>query len=84
VGTVSKRIVAAVLLEHADAIGRCLPGGAAGCLVLSGLLADDVPAVADRFARLLGIEPLRTSRGDWHGLRFVVPGGFAEGASPCR
>lgn len=81
-------IVAAVLLEHADAIGRCLPGGtpggAAGCLVLSGLLADDVPAVADRYTRVLGIEPLRTSLGDWHGLRFVVPGGFAEGASPCR
>jgi ribosomal protein L11 methyltransferase len=80
-------IVAAVLLEHAAAIGRCMTSGtpreAARCLVLSGLLADDLPVVADRYSRLLGVLPVRTSLGDWHCLRFVVRSGV-DGALPCR
>jgi ribosomal protein L11 methyltransferase len=81
-------IVAAVLLEHATAVCRCVRRGTdatlSGCLVLSGLLADDVPAVADRYARLLGVGPLRTALGDWHCLRFGPSTGNTDGGLPCR
>jgi len=81
-------IVAAVLLEHAEAVcGRVRRGpngGLAGCLVLSGLLGDDVPAVADRYERLLGVGPLEASLGDWHCLRFAPPAGGDDGAPSCR
>lgn len=62
-------IVAAVLTEHAallcDRVGR---GG--GELVLSGLLANEAAAVADRFAALLGSRPQIHERGAWHCLTF--------------
>ena len=67
-------IVAAVLLEHAEAICRQIRRGAngrfEGCLVLSGLLAADVEPVSARYARVLDGLPLQTSLGDWHCLRF--------------
>lgn len=81
-------IISAVLLEHAEAVcGRVRRGpngGLAGCLVLSGLFGADVPAVADRYERLLGVGPLETSLGDWHCLRFAPPAGGADGGSSCR
>lgn len=65
-------IVPAVLLEHAerlcDHVGRS-PGG---CVVLSGLLADEVGPVADRYARLLATSPRQTQLGEWHCLQFSV------------
>lgn len=64
-------IVAPVLLEHADALcSRVTRDG--GTVVLSGLLAADVPAVADRYAALLGSPPLVRERGKWHSLRFTL------------
>jgi ribosomal protein L11 methyltransferase len=62
-------IVAPVLLEHAAALcGRMGPGGG---IVLSGLRADDVPAVAERYAEILGAAPETTARGDWRCLLFA-------------
>lgn len=62
-------IVATVLTEHAallcDRVGR---GG--GELVLSGLLADETPAVADQFAALLDSRPQILERGAWRCLSF--------------
>lgn len=61
-------IVAPVLLEHADRLcGRL--GRAAGC-VLSGLRAEDVETVANRYAVLLGCRPLVADRGEWRCLTF--------------
>lgn len=61
-------IVAPVLLEHADRLcGRLTSAG--GC-VLSGLRAEDVEAVANRYAALLGCRPLVTDRGEWRCLTF--------------
>lgn len=61
-------IVAPVLLEHADTLcGRL--GRAGGC-VLSGLRVEDVEAVANRYAALLGCRPLVTDRGEWRCLTF--------------
>lgn len=62
-------IVAAVLLEHAADLSDRLTRHD-GDLVLSGLRADDVPAVADCFAALLGTRPRILSQGDWCCLSF--------------
>jgi hypothetical protein len=40
--------------------------------VLSGLLADEVPRVADRYAAELGRTPLIRERGAWRCLVFVI------------
>lgn len=65
-------IVAEVLLAEAAAVcGRLQRGSTAGCLILSGLLDADMAAVAKCYQRHLGVEPIRSSRGDWHCLRFV-------------
>jgi hypothetical protein len=62
-----------VLLEHAERLRDRLGRGPEGsCLVLSGLRAEEVGPVAERYARLLAAAPLRTTLGDWHCLRFVV------------
>lgn len=62
-------IVAAVLLEQADVLcGRVSRRG--GEFVLSGLLAAETQAVAERFATLLGICPRITERGVWRCLSF--------------
>ncbi len=70
-------IVASVLLNHVDRLcSRLRPvdgGPPAGCLVLSGLLADDLSAVSERYALALGTAPLHTSMGEWNCLRFVMP-----------
>jgi ribosomal protein L11 methyltransferase len=62
-------IVAAVLLEHAAPLCGHVsrPDGE---LILSGLLADDLPAVANCFAALLGVQPSLQERGDWRCLIF--------------
>lgn len=39
-------------------------------LVLSGLLADETPAVAEHFTRLLDIRPQIQQRGVWRCLSF--------------
>lgn len=63
-------IVASVLIERAaELCQRVRRDG--GMVVLSGLLADDVPKVADRYAALLGCRPLVRQRGEWHSLRFT-------------
>jgi len=63
-------IVAPVLLEHAEALcGRLAAGGG---VVLSGLRAEEVTLVADRYASLLGCRPQVTARGAWHCLTFAT------------
>jgi len=64
-------IVAPVLVEHAESLCRRVrsPGG---CLVLSGLLAEEVPGVAGRYAAELGCQPLVRERGDWRCLVFTA------------
>jgi ribosomal protein L11 methyltransferase len=64
-------IVAHVLLEHAPVLCRRVTRDG-GMVVLSGLLADDVPAVADRYTAILGPQPLVEMRGDWRCLSFVL------------
>lgn len=64
-------IVAPVLVEHAKALCRRVRAGR-GCLVLSGLLAAEVPSVVDRFAAELGRSPLVRERGDWRCLVFRI------------
>ncbi|MFN9369257.1 MAG: 50S ribosomal protein L11 methyltransferase [Planctomycetia bacterium] len=68
-------IVPAVLLEHAERlcgrVGRVAPGN---CLVLSGLLADEVGPVTERYGQLLRAAPGHTSLGEWHCLRFAAVG----------
>jgi ribosomal protein L11 methyltransferase len=63
-------IVASVLVKHADALcARTARHG--GELVLSGLLADEVPAVADRYTALVGSRPHIQKRGPWRCLSFL-------------
>jgi len=64
-------IVAPVLVEHATALCRRVQAGH-GCIVLSGLLAAEVPRVADRYTAELGCRPLVRERGDWRCLEFVI------------
>jgi ribosomal protein L11 methyltransferase len=64
-------IVAAVLIEHAAAVCRRLQA-ARGCLVLSGLLADEVPTVVERYAAELGVTPTVRERCGWHCLSFAA------------
>jgi ribosomal protein L11 methyltransferase len=64
-------IVAPVLVEHAEALCRRVRAGH-GCLVLSGLLADESPLVADRYTTELGCTPLVRERGDWRCLVFGI------------
>lgn len=60
-------ILRVVLLEYAaELVARLAPGGS---LVLSGLLATDVPEVGLRYAALLaGREPNVHRRGEWRAL----------------
>jgi len=78
-------IVAEVLLQLADgvcgAVRRDEAGAIAGCVILSGLLADDVPRVAAAYAARLGAVPLETRLGDWYCLRFAA-GGYAGREGP--
>jgi len=64
-------IVAPVLVDHAAALCRRLQAGR-GCLVLSGLLADEVPLVADRYRAEIGRRPLVRERDGWHCLTFAL------------
>lgn len=70
---VCANIVAEVLKAHADTLTALVvrPGGG---LVLSGLLAGEAVAVADRYAALLGAQPRITQAGDWQCLRFTAAG----------
>jgi ribosomal protein L11 methyltransferase len=64
--TVVANILRSVLLESAQQLAtRLSPGGA---LVLSGLVATDVPEVTVRYANLLGRRPDVHGRGDWRAL----------------
>ena len=64
-------IVAPVLVEHAATLCRRVQKEH-GCIVLSGLLADEVPRVADRYTAELGCRPLVRERGDWCCLAFLT------------
>jgi ribosomal protein L11 methyltransferase len=83
-------IVADVLLAHAEPlchrVRRAESEAAPGGLVLCGLLAADVPAVADRYSRLLGAAPFHTTLGEWHCVRFAPrAGGVGQAAAiDCR
>ena len=77
-------IVAAVLVAHAEAlcslVCRDAGVGLVGCVVLSGLLAEEWPEVAGRYTGLLGTNPVMTSMGDWHCLQFMS----REAGRSCR
>lgn len=62
-------IVAPVLLTHAASLSSRL--ASAGTLILSGLLAEDVTAVAEDYRRRLGSDPHLTTLDGWHCLRFT-------------
>ena len=62
-------IVAPVLLAHAAPLSSRL--APAGTLILSGLLAEDVAAVATDYRQRLGREPHVTTLDGWHCLRFT-------------
>jgi ribosomal protein L11 methyltransferase len=65
-------IVADVLLEHAAALAAAVrrgeAGRLAGRLVLSGLLAADLPPVIERYVDLVGSDPQIEVREGWHSL----------------
>jgi ribosomal protein L11 methyltransferase len=42
----------------------------AGCLVLSGLVQDDLPEVIARYSSLLGAQPIQMAKNEWRALRF--------------
>jgi ribosomal protein L11 methyltransferase len=66
-------IVPAVLIEHAERLcGHLRHAPAGGCLVLSGLVTDEVGVVVERYARLLATDPVCTGLGEWHCLRFAT------------
>lgn len=66
-------IVPAVLLEHAERLcGHLRRSPAESCLVLSGLAAEEVDAVAERYSALLAAAPVPASLGEWHCLRFAT------------
>lgn len=81
-------IVADVLVRHADdlcrRVRRDAETGPPGWLVLSGLLAADVAAVADAFTPRLGVVPRLAARGDWHCLLFVPGSSATVGGDACR
>lgn len=62
-------IVAPVLLAHAASL--CSRLGSAGTLILSGLLAEDMTAVAENYRQRLGREPHVTTLDGWQCLRFT-------------
>ena len=72
-------IVAPVLLEHAAML--CARLEATAGIVLSGLQAVDVEAVADRFAALLDCQPHVATRGEWRCLTFT--GGERPAGGPA-
>jgi ribosomal protein L11 methyltransferase len=59
-------ILRPVLLEFAERL--CARRARGGALVLSGLVATDVPEVSVRFSALLGREPSVHTLGDWRAL----------------
>lgn len=71
-------IVPDVLLEHAERLcghvrhSVVRQSQAGSCLVLSGLVAEEVAAVAETYASLLAAAPVCTRLGEWHCLRFAV------------
>lgn len=65
-------IVAAVLVAHAEELVARVRGG--GELVLSGLLAADLPAVRKRYGALGAPEPSIVEEGGWFALLFSFPG----------
>jgi ribosomal protein L11 methyltransferase len=80
-------IVAAVLLHHAETLCRAVrcdsAGRPTGAVILSGLLAADLPAVTAAYEARLGTAPCVTRRGDWHCLQFE-PRGMVAGGESCR
>lgn len=70
-------ILRPVLIQFSQAlcsrVKRRSPGGASasgGCLVLSGLVQDDLPEVMACYSRLLGVEPIQMAKNEWRALRF--------------
>jgi len=65
-------IVASVLLDHAEHLCSLVRRGGGGRLVLSGLLAEEVPVVADRYAHALGAPATQAAMREWHCVGFVA------------
>jgi ribosomal protein L11 methyltransferase len=62
-------ILRAVLVEHAEALSARLREG--GAVVLSGLVATDVPDVSAAYCRFLRRRPEIVSLGEWHALAWL-------------
>ena len=63
-------ILRPVLLEYSEKLVRRLKPG--GTLILSGLIATDVPEIDQRFSALLGgTRPVHHSLNEWQGLKWV-------------
>ena len=80
-------IVAPVLLEHAEDLCSRVrgpaPDAAGGCLILSGIVTEEIDRVVDRFSSLLRSRlgesaVIRTTSGAWHCIR------FESASSPAR
>lgn len=59
-------ILRPVLVEFAPELVRRLAPG--GCLILSGLVAGDVPEIERVYSELLGRKPRISERGEWRGV----------------
>lgn len=56
--------------ELCSRVRRPVDGGAGGCLILSGLVEDDLPQVIECYSRLLGVAPVKMAKNEWRALRF--------------
>lgn len=69
---VMANIVADVLAKHADDLCRRVRGARASQLILSGLLADDVPRIVAAYAAALPAAPRITVAGEWRCVVFSI------------
>ncbi len=69
---VMANIVADVLAKHADDLCRRVRGARASQLILSGLMADDVPRIVAAYAAALPATPRITCDGEWRCVVFPV------------
>ncbi len=67
-------ILRPVLIQFSQALcSRVKPksgGAGGGCLVLSGLVQDDLAEVISCYSKLLGVQPIQMAKNEWRALRF--------------
>lgn len=69
-------ILRPVLIQFSEAlcqrVKRGSGGQAAGCLILSGLVQDDLAQVISVYSKILGVEPTPMAKNEWRALKFQV------------